>query len=155
MKIFQILVYILIPSLFAIYVWGKKRLNSLQAKGILYLEPSFPLGNMSGIGQTVHFVDRNQEIYEAFKKRDKIAGFYSMLKPTLLLLDLDLIKNVLIRDFNNFTDRNVYSNEDSDPVSAHMWDNLFEIFKGLFHHLWTQIQVCFERCWVEIHKKQT
>ena len=118
--LFQLLVYILIPLFFAFYVWGKKRLNYLQAKGILCLEPSFPLGNMNGIGRNVHLVDRNQEIYEAFKKRDKIAGFYSMLKPTLLLLDLDLIKNVMIKDFHNFTDRGVYSNEEADPVSAHM-----------------------------------
>jgi cytochrome P450 family 6 len=43
-----------------------------------------------------------------------------MLKPTVMLLDLDLIKNVLIKDFNIFTDRGVYYNENADPVSAHM-----------------------------------
>jgi cytochrome P450 family 6 len=117
---FQLLVYVLIPSLVAFYVWGKKRLNSLQEKGISCLEPSFPLGNMNGVGSKVHIVDRLQEIYEAFKKRDKLAGFYSMLKPTVVLIDLDLIKHVVIKDFNNFADRGVYSNEDADPVSAHM-----------------------------------
>lgn len=120
--LFQILVYVLVPLCLAFYFWSVKKLHSLQAKGILCLEPSFPLGNMKGVGSTVHIVDRTQEIYEAFKKRDKIAGFYSLLKPTMVLLDLDLIKDVLIKDFNNFADRGVYSNKDSDPVSAHMWD---------------------------------
>lgn len=84
------------------------------------MEPSFPLGNMNGVGKKIHLVERQQEIYEAFKKRDKIAGFYSLLKPTLMILDLNLLKNIMIKDFNNFTDRDVYYNEDSDPVSAHM-----------------------------------
>lgn len=119
--LFQLLVYVLIPSCFVFFLWGKKKLNSLQAKGVLCLEPSFPLGSMNGVGRTVHLVDRTQEIYDAFKKRDKIAGFYMLLKPTIMLLDLDLIKNVLIKDFHNFTDRGVYSNKDSDPVSAHMF----------------------------------
>lgn len=84
------------------------------------MPPSFPLGNFNGIGRSVHIVERNKEIYDAFKKEHKFAGFYSMLKPTVTLIDLDLIKNVLIKDFNNFVDRGVYYNEDSDPVSAHM-----------------------------------
>lgn len=118
--LFQLFGYVLLPLLVAFYIWGRRKLNSLQEKGIPCLEPSFPLGNMNGIGSKVHIVERNQEIYEAFKKVDKIAGFYSMLRPTLLLIDLDLIKNVLIKDFNNFTDRNVYYNKDADPVSANM-----------------------------------
>jgi hypothetical protein len=118
--LFQLLVYILIPLLLAFYIWGKKRLGSLQEKGILCIEPSFPLGNMNGIGKTVHLVDRLQEIYEAFKKSEKIAGFYSMLKPAIVIIDLDVVKAVTIKDFSNFTDRNVYFNEKGDPVSAHM-----------------------------------
>lgn len=116
----QLFVYILVPLFIVFYVWGKKRLGSLQAKGIPCLEPTFPLGNMNGVGQSVHFIERQKEIYDALKNVDKVAGFYSMLKPTLLVLDLDLLKNILIRDFNNFTDRNIYYNENADPVSAHM-----------------------------------
>lgn len=118
--LFQLFLCILLPLLTTFYVWGKKKLNVLQEKGVPCLEPSFPLGNMSGIGTKVHFNERCQEIYEAFKKTDKIAGFYSMFEPTLLLTDLDLIKDVLIKDFNSFTDRGVYYHKEADPVSAHM-----------------------------------
>jgi cytochrome P450 family 6 len=117
---FQFVAYVLVPLILTFVVWSKRRLNLLQAKGILCLEPSLPLGNLNGVGNTVHFVERHQEVYEAFKARDKIAGFYAMLKPTVMLLDLDLIKSVLIKDFHIFTDRGVYYNEDADPVSAHM-----------------------------------
>lgn len=103
---FQVIAYVLVPLISVFFFWAKRRLNSL--------------GNLHGVGKTVHFVERHQEVYEAFKASDKIAGFYSMLKPTVMLLDLDLIKNVLIKDFNIFTDRGVYYNENADPVSAHM-----------------------------------
>lgn len=117
---FQFIVYFLVPLALAFYLYAKKKLNHWQERDIPCLPPSIPLGNMNGVGQTVHIVERNQEIYEAFKKNHKIAGYYSMLKPTLMLLDLELIKCVLIKDFNNFVDRGVYYNEDADPVSAHM-----------------------------------
>jgi cytochrome P450 family 6 len=118
---FQFFVYVLFPSFLVFYFWAKQKLNTLQSKGILCLEPSFPLGNMKDVGKKVHLVERNQEIYEAFKSKDKLAGFYMMLKPSLLLIDLDLIKQVLVKDFNKFVNRGVYYNEDGDPVSAHMF----------------------------------
>lgn len=120
---FELQIFFLLPIFAAFvvfYFWGMKRLYSLQAEGIPCLEPVFPLGNMNGIGTKVHIVERNREIYEAFKKSHKIAGFYSMLRPTIMLLDLDLIKDVLIKDFNNFTDRGIYYHEEADPVSANM-----------------------------------
>lgn len=116
----EILLYILVPLLVLLILWSKRKLRYLQNRNILCLEPSFPLGNMNGIGSTIHIVERTQEIYEAFKKSDKIAGFYSMLRPTIMITDLDLIKNVFIKDFKNFTNRGVYHNADADPVSAHM-----------------------------------
>lgn len=109
-----------VPLVLAFYFWGKKKLNAVQEKGIPCLEPSFPLGNMKGVGISVSMNERSQEIYEACKKRDKIAGFYSLLWPTIMLTDLDLIKTVLIKDFNNFTDRGLYHNAEADPVSAHV-----------------------------------
>lgn len=38
-----------------------------------------------------------------------------------LATDLNFIKNILIKDFQNFNDRNMYVNEENDPLSAHMF----------------------------------
>lgn len=48
-------------------------------------------------------------IVEAVKskfKGEKFAGFHLMQYPTTMRLDMDIIKNVLIKDFNNSTHRN-------------------------------------------------
>lgn len=51
--------------------------------------------------------------------------------PRLFLLEPDLIKDVLVKDFSTFHDRGVYMNEDVEPLSGHLfmlpgkrWKNL-------------------------------
>lgn len=119
--IFQLVFYILVPICLAFYFWAKQKLNSLQSQGIKCIEPKFPLGNMNDVGKTVHINERNQEIYNKFKGTEKVAGFYMMLKPTIQLIDLDLIKQVLVKDFNKFVNRGTYYHKEADPVSAHMF----------------------------------
>lgn len=117
----QLFFYFVVPILLAFYFWAKQRLNSLQSQGIKCIEPSFPLGNMNGVGKKVHMVERMQEIYEKFKDTEKVSGFYMMLKPTVQLNDLDIIKQVLVKDFNKFVNRGTYYHKEADPVSAHMF----------------------------------
>lgn len=45
------------------------------------------------------------KIDQWMKKYGKIFGYYVGWKPTLVVADLDLVKNVLIRDFHNFNNR--------------------------------------------------
>lgn len=45
-----------------------------------------------------------KEIYDAYPE-EKVVGFFRMRSPDLLLRDLDVVKYVLIKDFDIFTDR--------------------------------------------------
>lgn len=98
-----------------------KQYRYWKDRGFAQLDPvQFPFGNIRGIGAERHVIDLTLEIYEKFKKTDAAAGIYFFLTPTLFALDLDLIKNILIKDFSYFTDRAVYYNKKVDPVSGHM-----------------------------------
>lgn len=59
-------------------------------------------------------------IYELYKKTKEIpfVGIYLFFRPALLVNDIDLVENVLKRDFDHFHDRGVYSNVEHDPLSG-------------------------------------
>lgn len=46
----------------------------------------------------------------------KFVGIFFGLKPVFMPLDLEIVKNILIKDFNHFTDRGEYINEKDDPI---------------------------------------
>lgn len=47
------------------------------------------------------------EVYKQYPD-EKVVGLYRMVSPTLLIRDLDIVKQVLIKDFDSFPDRGVY-----------------------------------------------
>lgn len=59
--------------------------------------------------------------YQTYKRSADMIGLYLLTEPSVLLFDLDLIKRVMITDFDVFTTRGVYVNEKDDPISAHLF----------------------------------
>ncbi|XP_037910909.1 cytochrome P450 6a9-like [Hermetia illucens] len=49
------------------------------------------------------------------------VGAYMVTTPTIVATDLDFIKDVLIRDFNYFTDHAIIMNEKDDPLSSNLF----------------------------------
>lgn len=103
------------------YFYLRRKFNYWQDRGIPCLEPSLLLGNLDGVGQKIHNTINLQIVYENFKVGNKVCGFYLLQSPRLVILDLDLIKNIMIKDFNNFVDRGVYNNAEVDPLSGHLF----------------------------------
>ncbi|KAH8277616.1 hypothetical protein KR018_002239, partial [Drosophila ironensis] len=89
-------------------------------RNVLNERPLPLIGNMAGIGSKLHMRDINQRIYDQFKRKARVAGMFMFLKPTAMILDLDLIKQVLIKDFHHFQDRGVFSNPRDDPLTGHL-----------------------------------
>ncbi|KAJ6641555.1 Cytochrome P450 6a9, partial [Pseudolycoriella hygida] len=105
----------------AIYFYLRLKMNYWKDRGIPCMEPSLLLGNLDGVGQKLHNNINVQMVYERFKIGNKFCGYYLLQSPRLIILDLDLIKNILIKDFNNFVDRGIYNNDEVDPLSAHLF----------------------------------
>jgi cytochrome P450 family 6 len=105
-----------------IYIDFKIQFKFWKHKGIPYLKPQFPLGNITDIlGNKVHFGYLILNIYNQMKPVGDFCGIFFSRNPVLLVLTPDFAKTVLVRDFNHFSDRGVYSNEAIDPLSANMF----------------------------------
>jgi cytochrome P450 family 6 len=46
------------------------------------------------------------------------VGIFSSDKPSLVIRDLELVKNILVKDFHTFTDRTLSADKKLDPLFA-------------------------------------
>jgi cytochrome P450 family 6 len=92
-------------------------------RNVEHLPPSFPFGNIKGAGSTHALHEILQKFYVQMKSSAKngFMGIYFSISPAVLALDLDFVKNVMVKDFQNFHDRGVYHNERDDPLTAHLF----------------------------------
>lgn len=131
----SVLILILVGILSAIYLLLWRRMNHWRRRGVVCEPPSLLFGNFNGAGRHIHFATNLKNYYDKFKFDNKFVGFYFMQSPRLMILDLDLLKNILIKDFNHFADRGVYYNEKDDPLSAHLFSIEGEKWKRLRNKL--------------------
>lgn len=64
--------------------------------------------------------DLLRQNYDELKGKGDLAGFYSLIVPMYFVTDIEVLKLILIKDFDNFSDRGIYVNEEVEPISAHL-----------------------------------
>lgn len=104
-----------------VYFWIRKKYLFFHENGFLHEEPTFPFGNLKGVGKTFHQVYKMKELYKKFKGKASAFGIYFFVTPTVVITDLELVKHVLVRDFDTFHNRGLYFNEKDDPLGAQLF----------------------------------
>jgi cytochrome P450 family 6 len=99
------------------YFWIQRRLSFFARNGVPHDKPSFPLGNMRG---KVHPVEIFKEFYDKFRGKPPVFGVYMFINPVYVVTDLDLARDIFIRDFEAFHNRGAFFNKRDDPLSAHL-----------------------------------
>lgn len=119
--------------LFAItvYMIFDLKFSYFKDRGILCDKPSWLLGNLNGIGTKYQIADKFRIIYEKFKGRDVVVGFYMLFSPVLLIIDPKLVQQITIKDFNSFTDRGVFHNEKKEILTRNMFSISGKKWKNL------------------------
>lgn len=100
-----------------LFIHNKRKLTYWERRGIPQLKPLPFIGNIwsvltceKGLGQFY------EDIY--FKAIDKkYIGIYELEKPSLLVMDLKLIENILVKDFSYFVNRGIAHVEDDSLVA--------------------------------------
>ena len=98
-------IYIFSTLILVFYLWLKLQWTYWTKKGVYQVEPLFPFGNQYGfITKTKHLNEHLQEDAEETKNL-KYYGGYFFKNPTLFINDADLVRQVLVKDFDYFLDR--------------------------------------------------
>ncbi|CAG9806317.1 unnamed protein product [Chironomus riparius] len=121
MALLSILFYVILAVLTGVYLFFKRQFSFFERHNIPHLKPNIPFGNMKDVAKTVHMLDRLQEIFDTLKKRGKVIGFYNLTDPVYLITDIEVIKHIAIKDFNNFMNRGVFVNEEEEPLTGHLF----------------------------------
>uniref|UniRef100_A0A1I8Q363 Cytochrome P450 n=1 Tax=Stomoxys calcitrans TaxID=35570 RepID=A0A1I8Q363_STOCA len=98
----------------------KHHFSYWQRKGIQQMSPNLLWGNVQHL-KSLNHREFLQDVYDQFHAPTKVVGAYVYGKPVAVILDLDMVKSVLIKDFNKFTSRMAYRN-DKDILSQHLFN---------------------------------
>ncbi|XP_011865449.1 PREDICTED: uncharacterized protein LOC105560707 [Vollenhovia emeryi] len=121
MEYWSILLSIVIGVLSIVYLF--RNFNFFKRHGVLHIPPLPILGSSAPIVfRRTSFIDFFVKIYN-FNPNAKYYGFYATTNPFFLLRDPELIKTVLVKNFEAFTDRRGFA-ELNDPLFS---KNLFSI----------------------------
>jgi cytochrome P450 family 6 len=94
---------ILTTLMIVAYLYMTRKFNYWKKRGVMEVTPTPFLGSF------VDFLKKSpgcfiKDLYSQAKGMPYI-GFYILDKPFLLIRDRELVKNILVKDFNYFTDR--------------------------------------------------
>ncbi|KAJ2949665.1 hypothetical protein O0L34_g15591 [Tuta absoluta] len=93
--------------LYFVYWYITRNFNFWKNRNVAFVEPVPFFGNIKESALKQKFIGEIlQDIYAKFPK-EKVVGIYTMTTPALLLRDPDIIKQVMIKDFDLFADRGV------------------------------------------------
>jgi cytochrome P450 family 6 len=103
-----------------IYFWIEQRRGYWTNRGFPSSKLIFPFGSLKGIGTEKSLCIGLDEFYKKFKGKGPAVGLFYFTKPTLLPIEPELIKSILVTNFDSFQDRLIYYNKADDPISAHL-----------------------------------
>nr|WCC58068.1 cytochrome P450 [Pharsalia antennata] len=106
-----------------IYAYFKWSFQYWSKKNVPFLEPSFPFGsfpNPFNSNRSISEIIR--DMYDTARAKGwKLCGVYDTARPAVLVVDLELAKHVMTKDFNHFVDRGAYVNGKDDPLGSHLF----------------------------------
>jgi len=123
-----------------LYFYATQNFKFWHKLGVPYVKPTPFFGNLKECAlQKTTIGEQLQRIYNEHSDKPYV-GIFSFDKPSLLVRDLELVKNILVKDFQNFVDRIFSVEERFDPLLG----NILAMLKGkLWRHIRTNLTPVF------------
>ncbi|XP_069699332.1 cytochrome P450 6j1-like [Periplaneta americana] len=130
----------LVTVIAAIYFYVTRKFNFWKNHRVAYVKPVPFFGSLKDLVlQKVSIGTYLKQVYDDHKG-EPYVGIFSFDKPAVVVCDLDLIKNVLVKDASNFSDRVAAMDEGLDPLGAR---NLFVVNGDRWKHMRTHLSPTF------------
>ncbi|KRT81631.1 cytochrome P450 [Oryctes borbonicus] len=123
MVLFEIILGI--TALIFLFVLYRKRSHSYWARrNVPFMKPSLIWGNLDNPLLTKHGLKVDiKNAYEYFKRHGhKHGGIFFTSDPVWIPVDLELIKNILQKDFAHFTSHGLSADPERDPLSGNVFN---------------------------------
>nr|XP_033329017.1 cytochrome P450 6A1-like [Megalopta genalis]XP_033329018.1 cytochrome P450 6A1-like [Megalopta genalis] len=134
----QILSAIALVSI-AVYYYLTSSFDFWKSRGVPGPEPIPVFGNIKDVFfRKKHLGIYIKQLYEKYKN-EPLIGIFLRGSPNVVVCDMDLIKDVLIKDFSVFDDRGVVINEKVEPLSQ----NIFSLEAKRWRPLRTRLSPVF------------
>ncbi|XP_059619104.1 uncharacterized protein LOC132263385 [Phlebotomus argentipes] len=101
-----------------VYVWQKWNYSYWQRRGVPGPKPTFLVGNLGPIvSQTEHSRELADKWYKEFSDVPYV-GYYKAFRPAILVRDIEIVKNMLTKDFTSFQANDIAEpNNPNDLIS--------------------------------------
>lgn len=111
-----VFVSILVTVVVSAFLYVKHAFAYWKRRGVPYKMPSFPFGNFA-----TAFLKKKcfgEELADLYNHTDEpYLGVFITFQPALLVRDPNIIKDILIKDFQSFSHRGWQANVDVDPMA--------------------------------------
>lgn len=106
----------------AVYYYFTSTFEFWKIRGVPGPKPTPVFGNIKDtMLLRTSMADYLRNLYNEYKD-EPMVGIFTRRTPILILNDMDMIKDVLIRDFSKFANRGFPVNEKADPLSPHLFN---------------------------------
>ncbi|CAG9806372.1 unnamed protein product [Chironomus riparius] len=112
---------LILSAAYLFYKWYTQKYDYFETRGIPYIKAKFPLGNLpNAILFMRNFLYDFDDIYQQFRGKESLVGYFETRSPQFLILSPDIAKKILTTHFASFHD-NEFSNlftVEMEPVMA-------------------------------------
>ncbi|XP_046823475.1 cytochrome P450 6a2-like isoform X2 [Vespa crabro] len=106
--------------IFVLYYYLTSTFDYWKVRGVKGPQPIPLFGNIKDIiFYKINLAEYLSNMYHFYKDEPYVGIFFGS-KPTLILRDPQLIKDILIKDFSSFPQRGIFINTKGDPLSKNL-----------------------------------
>lgn len=114
-----------------LYVWFQYQYTYWKKRGVVGPKPVAPFGNVRDvIARKAQFFQPYCDNYFKYKHLPYI-GMYCFHRPVLCVIDPDVMKHILIKDFDHFQSHGIFSGGVGDPIAGHLFNQHGSTWKNL------------------------